>query len=98
MPPRRRAQLPVDLGRLRIPRALGLRVAWRVGRHLEGGDIRMSPSVAEHLREAARTTITHIQEGELRPYGADMYLEAEEALYVNDAELIATSPLNAILF
>jgi hypothetical protein len=98
MPPRRAPQLPVDLGRLRIPRALGLRVAWRVGRHIEGGDIRMSLSVAEHLHEAARATITDIQEGELRSYSADMYLEAEETLYANDPELIATSPLNNVLF
>jgi hypothetical protein len=58
----------------------------------------MDESVADYLREAARATVARIQEGDVRAYNADMQLEPEEALYVNDAELISTSALNEILF
>jgi hypothetical protein len=43
-------------------------------------------------------TLERVQAGELRAYGADMHLEHEEALYVEDAELVASSALNDILF
>jgi hypothetical protein len=98
MPRRRQPHLPVDLHRLRIPEAIGLRVAWRVGHRLEAGDIGISPKVADHLRAAATATVERISAAELRAYDADMHLETEEALYVNDAELIAASLLNDVLF
>jgi hypothetical protein len=98
MPRRRRPPLPVDLAQLRVPRAIGLRVAWRSGRRLDAGDITMVESVAEHLREAARATITRMRESDLRAYNADMQLEPEEALFVNDEDLISSSALNDILF
>jgi hypothetical protein len=96
--PRNRHRLPIDLARLRAPRSLGLTVAWRAGRRLDAGDIRMSESVADHLRSAVTTTLARVRESDLRPYGPDMHLETEEVLYVNDADLVSASGLGDVLF
>lgn len=94
----RRPQLPVDLDRLRVPRAIGLSVTWRAGRRLDGGNIRMSEGVADHLREACKTTLTRVRGSQARPYSPDMHLETEEILYANDPDLITESPLADVLF
>lgn len=95
--PRNRHRLPIDLERLRAPRAIGLTVAWRAGRRLDASDIRVSESVADHLRDAVTTTLAQVRERDLRAYGPDMQLETEEALYVNDADLVSESGLAAVL-
>jgi hypothetical protein len=96
--PRNRHRLPIDLARLRAPRSLGLTVAWRAGRRLDAGDIRMSESVADHLRSAVTTSLARVRESDLRAYGPDMHLETEEVLYVNDADLVSASGLGGVLF
>jgi hypothetical protein len=95
--PRNRRHLPVDLAALRVPRNLSLTVVWREGRHLAAGEIRMSESVAEHLRNAVAATLERMRGGTLRVYSPDMHLEVDEVLYADDADLVADSALRDVL-
>jgi hypothetical protein len=96
--PRNRHRLPIDLGRLRAPRTLGLTVAWRTGRPARR---RRHPHVRKRRRSPARrdhNDTRAVRESDLRAYGPDMQLETEEVLYVNDADLVSESRLGEVLF
>jgi len=88
---------PLDLGALEIPNEFSLIVVWKVRDGFDGGDVRVAQSVAGHLRSACKRTVTRIRERELREYTPDMHLEDEEALVSTDTDLVADSPLAALL-
>jgi hypothetical protein len=54
---RRRPQPPLDLNALELPDEISLLVAWRQGRSLASGEIRIADDVADHLRGATRRTL-----------------------------------------
>jgi hypothetical protein len=72
-----------------------LLVAWRQGRSLESGEIRIADDVADHLRAAAHRTLERLQAAELVPYTPEIVLEDDQALYVTDDDLVAESPFTA---
>lgn len=86
---------PLDLGALEPPEAISLLVAWRSGRSLEFGEIRIADAVADHLREAAARTLESMQEAELVAYTPEIVLDDGQALFVTDDELVAESPFTA---
>jgi hypothetical protein len=88
---------PVDLGALEIPDEFSLIVVWKVRDGFDGGEVRVAQSVAGHLRSACKRTVARIRERELREYTPDMHHESEEALVSADTNLIADSPLAALL-
>ncbi len=88
---------PIDLAALTIPDELSLIVAWKHGDGFAGGEVRVVRKVADHLRAACETTVEWIGESELRAYSPDMYLEDGEALVASDPDLVADSPLAAII-
>jgi hypothetical protein len=95
VPPRSRPSPPLDLVGLELPEEISLLVAWREGRSLASGEIRIANDVAEHLRGAARLTLERLQGAELVPYTPEIVLEEDQALYVTDDELVAESPFTA---
>jgi hypothetical protein len=95
VPRSRRPAPPLDLAALELPDAISLLVAWRRGRALEFGEIRVADDVADHLRDAAARTLERLQEAELVPYTPETVLEDDQALYVSDDELVAESPFTA---
>ena len=97
MPRNRGPSPPVDLADLELPVEISLLVAWRRGRALESGEIRVADGVANHLREAAARTLGRLQEAELVPYTAEIVLEEDQALYVTDDEVVGESPFTAAL-
>lgn len=88
---------PPDLTALEIPDELSLIVGWRHGEQFAGGEVRVAGSVATHLRSACERTLARISDREARPYTPDMHLEDEEVLIAADPDLIADSPIAAIL-
>src|SRR5207245_5970975 len=68
---------------------------WRRGRSLASGEIRIADGVAAHLRGAAQRTLERLQAAELVPYTPEIALEADQALYVRDDQLVAESPFTA---
>ncbi len=95
MPRSRRPQPPLDVAALELPDEVSLLVAWRQGRSLASGEIRIADDVAEHLREAAQRTLERLQAAELVPYTPEIVLEDDQALYVTDDDLVAESPFTA---
>ncbi len=94
MPRSRRPQPPLDVAALELPDEVSLLVAWRQGRSLASGEIRIADDVAEHLREAAQRTLERLQAAELVPYTPEIVLD-DQALYVTDDDLVAESPFTA---
>jgi hypothetical protein len=89
---------PLGLDQLHLPEDLGLIVAWKQGDGYDGGEVRITPNVAEHLRQACHRTLDAIREREERPYTPDMHLEAgDETLVVEDPQLIGDSQVAAIV-
>jgi hypothetical protein len=86
---------PLDLARLELPDQISLLVAWRRGRSLESGEIRVADGVAEHLRGAARRTLERLAAAELVAYTPEIVLEPDQALYAGDGALVAESPFTA---
>jgi len=85
---------PIDLDALLAEaEGLSLIVVWKRGRGVDGAEIRVADDVAEHLHDACATTVERVKERQLRPYNADMHLEDEECIVVNDDALIAESRL-----
>jgi hypothetical protein len=70
-------------------------VAWRQGRSLAHGEIRIADDVSEHLRGAAYRTLERLSGADLVPYTPEIVLEADQALYVTNGELVAESPFTA---
>lgn len=95
MPRRRRPAPPLDPAALELPDQISLLVAWRQGRSLASGEIRIADDVTEHLRGAARRTLERLRGIDLVPYTPEIVLEADQALYVTDDELVADSPFTA---
>lgn len=67
-------------------------VAWRRGRSVEFGEIRVADDVADHLREAAARTLERLQEAELVAYTPEIVLDEGQALFVTADELVSESP------
>lgn len=88
---------PIDLAALEIPDNLTLIVGWKHGDGFAGGEVRLTQGVSGHLRSACVRTVERIRERDLREYTPDMQLEDEEALVVADTELVADSPLAALV-
>lgn len=95
MPRNRRAGPPLDLAAIEAPDEIALLVAWRRGRALESGEIRVADEVAEHLRAAVAETIAHLQGAHIYPYTPELVIEADEAMYVRDDALVSESPFTA---
>jgi hypothetical protein len=91
--PRSRASSPpLDLAALELPEEISLLVAWRRGRSIEFGEIRIADDVADHLREAAGRTLERIRDAELVAYTPEIVLEDGQALFATSDELVAESP------
>jgi hypothetical protein len=88
---------PIDLDSLQIPEQLSLIVVWKHGERFDGGEVRVVTKIADHLRDACETTVERMRESELRDYTPDMLLEEGEALVASDPDLVADSPLAAIV-
>jgi hypothetical protein len=95
VPRSRRPAPPLDFGSLERPEEISLLVAWRQGRSLESGEIRVADEVAAHLREAAARTLERLQDAELVAYTPEIVLDEGQALFVTDDELVAESPFTA---
>src|SRR4051794_721235 len=86
-----------NLDQLEAPQYFSLVVAWNRGRTVDGGEVRVASKIGEHLRQACGTMITRISELDRRAYSADMHLEDEECLEVEEPAMIAGSPLAQLL-
>jgi hypothetical protein len=70
---------------------IALVVVWPRGNGYDGGYVKIEDEVAAHLRRACANTIAKFGDREPREYFADMQLEDEEFLYVNDEDLVGDS-------
>lgn len=90
-------EFPVELEGLEVPEALSLIVGWKQGDGFAGGEVRVAASVASHLRSACQSTIERILSREPRTYTPDMQLEDEEVLVAPEPDVVADSPIAAIV-
>lgn len=78
---------------LEVPEDLSLIVGWKHRDRFAGGEVRV-PAAS---RFTCDTTIEQILHSELRLYTPDMHLEDEEVLVAPEPDLVADSPLAAIV-
>jgi hypothetical protein len=90
-------ELIAALEDLEVPEALSLIVGWKQNRGFTGGEVRVAARVGTHLRSACERTLERVSSREPRSYTPDMQLEEEEVLIANDPDLVADSPIAAIV-
>lgn len=86
----------LDPRSIEVPEGVSLVVAWRRGTRLEGGEIRINTTVGNFLRRSCEEALQRLRSSRIRPYDPDMFLEEDEAILVEDAELVSSSPLKPI--
>ena len=90
-------ELPAGLHGVEVPEALSLIVGWKQRGVFAGGEVRVATRVGTHLRTACEHTLERISNREPRTYTPDMQLEEEEVLIASDPDLVADSPIAAIV-
>jgi hypothetical protein len=82
---------PLAFGEIDLQGPIKLIVVWPRGSGYDGGYVKIEDEIAAHLRRASANTVAKFEDREPREYFADMQLEGEEFLYVNDEELVGDS-------
>lgn len=86
-----------NFDQLEAAESFSLVVAWHRGKTFDGGELRVSNEIGDHLRKACAATIDRLRELDVSPYSADMQLEEEERLEAEDPQMIRDSPLAQLL-